>query len=112
MAWASRRCIRRQRAWAFSGYASMRVCEYASMGLSHPNEAWRKRRYKRHWISKLTDAEQEAAETQVWIEVARDCGYIKDAEFEDLLDQYDKIIAQLIMMGTHAEKWVLRRPAS
>ena len=36
-------------------------------------EAWRKRRYKDHFRSKLSDAEGEAAETQTWIEFAVDC---------------------------------------
>ena len=47
-------------------------------------EAFRKRRYPNHWISKLSDSESEAAETQVWIETARDCKYISDDEFEEL----------------------------
>lgn len=37
-------------------------------------EAWRKRRYKAAFIAKLSDAESEAAETQVWIEFALACG--------------------------------------
>ncbi len=39
-------------------------------------EAWRKRRYQAAFISKLTDLEGEAAETQVWIEFAVHCGYM------------------------------------
>ena len=35
-------------------------------------EAWRKRRYKAAFVSKLSDAETEAAETQVWLEFARE----------------------------------------
>lgn len=38
-------------------------------------EAWAKRRYERHFISKLTDADGEQLETQHWIDVAADCGY-------------------------------------
>ena len=38
-------------------------------------EAWRKRRYEAAFISKLSDAESEAAETQVWIEFAVKCGF-------------------------------------
>jgi four helix bundle protein len=38
-------------------------------------EAWRKRRYEAAFVSKLSDAETEAAETQVWSEVAFRCGY-------------------------------------
>src|SRR5271155_2279944 len=39
-------------------------------------EAWRKRRYQAAFISKLSDSESEAAETQVWIEFAVKCGYL------------------------------------
>src|SRR6266567_3066128 len=39
-------------------------------------EAWRKRRYEAYFKSKLTDAEGEAAETQVWIQFAVRCGYV------------------------------------
>lgn len=39
-------------------------------------EAWRKRRYEAAFIAKLSDAECEAAETQVWLEFAVKCGYL------------------------------------
>ena len=38
-------------------------------------EAWAKRRYEKHFISKLTDADGEQQETQHWIDTAVDCGY-------------------------------------
>ena len=39
-------------------------------------EAWAKRRYEKHFISKLTDSDGEQMETQHWIETALDCEYI------------------------------------
>ena len=39
-------------------------------------EAWRKRRYDKAFISKLSDSESEAAETQTWINFAVECGYL------------------------------------
>ncbi|HEV2664032.1 MAG TPA: four helix bundle protein, partial [Blastocatellia bacterium] len=39
-------------------------------------EAWRKRRYQAAWISKLSDSEGEAAETQVWLQFSVECGYL------------------------------------
>ena len=39
-------------------------------------EAWAKRRYERHFISKPTDADGEQQETQHWIDTAADCGYL------------------------------------
>ena len=39
-------------------------------------EAWAKRRYEKHFISKLTDSDGEQMETQHWIETALECAYI------------------------------------
>jgi four helix bundle protein len=39
-------------------------------------EAYRKREYKKHFISKLTDADSENSETQVWIDFSNSCEYI------------------------------------
>jgi four helix bundle protein len=47
-------------------------------------EAWRKRRYKAAFIAKLSDAESEAFETQVWIEFANRCNYINVETMEKL----------------------------
>lgn len=41
-------------------------------------EAWAKRRYEKHFISKLTDSDGEQMETQHWIETALECGYIDE----------------------------------
>lgn len=59
-------------------------------------EAWRKRRYKAHFASKLSDAETEAEETRVWLELAHRCQYLADREFGEIDDRYDKIIGQLV----------------
>ena len=50
-------------------------------------EAWRKRRYKAAFFAKLSDAEGEAAETQVHLEFAFRHRYIADAEFASLDDE-------------------------
>ena len=50
-------------------------------------EAWAKRRYKKHFISKLTDSDAEQQETQHWIETARDCEYISQEEAKTLLEK-------------------------
>lgn len=47
-------------------------------------EAWEKRRYEAHFVSKLTDGDAEQMETQHWIETATDCGYLT-AEIRDSL---------------------------
>jgi four helix bundle protein len=67
------------------------------------SEAWRKRRYKAVFINKLTDAAQEAAETQTWIEFALACGYIDQRKFEELYERYEHIFAQLKTMESKAD---------
>jgi four helix bundle protein len=72
-------------------------------------EAWRKRRYEAAFINKLSDAETEAAETQVWLEFAVKCGYLPKEEGRVLYQTYDAILATIVGMITHPEKWVLNR---
>ena len=43
-------------------------------------EAWGKRRYEKHFVSKLTDADAEQMETQHWVGEALDCGYLTPAD--------------------------------
>jgi four helix bundle protein len=54
-------------------------------------EAWGKRRYEKHFISKLTDAIGEQLETQHWIETTQDCLYISNQIVKDLLNQYASV---------------------
>ena len=50
-------------------------------------EAWRKRRYEPSFVSKLSDADAEAAETQTWLDFALACGYIKAETHAELYRQ-------------------------
>ena len=61
-------------------------------------EAWGKRRYERHFISKLTDADGEQLETQHWIETAVDCKYLQQEKAEDLLQKCFTIGKMLFSM--------------
>ena len=70
-------------------------------------EAWRKRRYEAAFVSKLSDAEAEAAETQVWIEFAVRCGYLDRDKALRWYAAYDDILGTLVGMITHTESWVL-----
>jgi four helix bundle protein len=76
---------------------------------AHIAEAWRKRRYKAAFIAKLSDAESEACETQVWIEFAKRCNYIKSDIMEKLDDVYNYIIAQLAKIINEVDKWLIRK---
>src|SRR6266403_4077273 len=72
-------------------------------------EAWRKRRYEAAFISKLSDAEGEAAETQVHLEFAFHHPYVSRDEFLSVDDAYEKICAQIVRMIDEPEKWLIRR---
>ena len=72
-------------------------------------EAWRKRRYEGSFISKLSDAESEAAETQVWLEFATKCSYLKRDEAIKLYRAYDKIIGTLVGMINHSDTWLITK---
>src|SRR5213594_2112792 len=61
-------------------------------------EAWRKRRYEAAFVSKLSDSDGEAAETEVHLEFARRCGYLPQDKHLKLCDQYDHICSQLTKM--------------
>ena len=76
---------------------------------SNTAEAWRKRRYRAAFISKLSDAEGEACETQVWIEFARRCGYLSDDVCDELDSAYDQILGQLVKMINEPEKWLINK---
>ena len=68
-------------------------------------EAFRKRRYEKAFISKLSDCEAEAAETQVWLEYSFECGYLSKDSYERLYSEYYKIIGKLVVMIRYPEKW-------
>lgn len=72
-------------------------------------EAWRKRRYEAHFISKLSDSEAEAAETQVWIEFAVASEYLDRIQARKLYKIYDEIIGTLVGMINHPETWILQK---
>ncbi len=72
-------------------------------------EGWRKRRYQAMFISKLADAEGEAAETQVWLEFAVKCNYLKREDAASLYAVYREVLGMLVSMINHPEIWVIRR---
>lgn len=70
-------------------------------------EAWRKRRYEAAFISKLSDAEAESAETQVWIQFSVECEYLPKEKGVEMYGAYNQIIRTLVGMINHPESWVL-----
>jgi four helix bundle protein len=54
-------------------------------------ESWHKRRYPAHFLSKLSDADAEQAETQHWLDTSLKCKYISSQEHQNLLDKCKRI---------------------
>ena len=54
-------------------------------------EGFRKRRYPRMFISKLSDSDAEASETQVWLDFAKDCGYLPLNRYDELKAGYEEV---------------------
>lgn len=70
-------------------------------------EAWRKRRYPKNFISKLSDSESESGETQVWLDMSESFKYIDNKTHNDLYDKYEHIITMLINMSNQPGKWTI-----
>ena len=68
-------------------------------------EAYRKRRYPKHFVNKLTDCDAENGETQTWLEFAFACGYINEEQFKLLNDNCDEVAKLLNYMILHPEKF-------
>jgi four helix bundle protein len=68
-------------------------------------EAWRKRRYPAHFVSKLSDADAEAAETSTWLDFALQCQYLASDLHAELFKQYNLICAQLTKMMANPDQW-------
>jgi len=75
-------------------------------------EAWAKRRYENHFISKLTDADGEQQETQHWIDTAFDCGYWEGNTATQLLQQCEEIGRLLGGMIAKSNQFCAGSPSS
>ncbi|MBN8248469.1 MAG: four helix bundle protein [Verrucomicrobia bacterium] len=68
-------------------------------------EAWGKRRYEKHFVSKLSDADAEQLETQHWVSEAIACGYLAAAEGKWLNSQLEEIGQMLGAMMKKADSF-------
>lgn len=66
-------------------------------------EAWGKRRYERHFISKLTDADAEQLETQHWVDVAVSCRYMEEMRANSLKSELEETGRMLNSMMIKAD---------
>ena len=68
-------------------------------------EAYKKRRYPNHFVSKLTDADMENGETQAWLDASLACKYITIEKFDDLNRQSEDVTRLLIHMINNPDKF-------
>ena len=73
-------------------------------------EGFRKRRYPNMLVSKLTDSDDEATETQVWLDFALDCGYMSQDNRDRLTAGYEEVGKMLSGMMAHPEKFAPGQP--
>ena len=71
-------------------------------------EAWRKRANQAAFTARLNESESVACESQVWVEFARKCGYLKDEISDELDAAYDQILGQLFKMIKESDKWTIK----
>ena len=69
------------------------------------SEAWRKRRYPKSFVSKLSDSEAEAAETQNWLDFALACNYIYKNKHQNIDEEYNHVLSMLVKMINKPEQW-------
>ena len=69
-------------------------------------EGFRKRQYPKAFLNKLSDADGEATETQVWLEFSRDCGYMSSENCDRLLNEYQDVGRMLGSMMANPEKFL------
>jgi len=68
-------------------------------------EAWVKRKYPKSFVSKLLDSLAEEAETEVWIDMSKDCKYIDEQLHISLLERYQEIAKMLNSMINTPDKF-------
>jgi len=80
--------------------ASRSVC-------SNLREAWAKRRYEAHFVSKLTDSDGENSETDTWLDFAKDSGYLKEEDHGRLVARCSSVGRMLGSMLKDPSKFIL-----
>lgn len=75
-------------------------------------EAYRKRRYINHFISKLSDADTENGETQVWLDFALACNYLNNEVYTSLYAKTEEIAKLLVHMMNNPEKFLVKSPTN
>ena len=68
-------------------------------------EAWRKRKYPKSFVNKLTDSLAEESETEVWLDFSKDLKYIISERYKYFIDKYDEVARMLSSMIDNPDKF-------
>ncbi|HAF28701.1 MAG TPA: diversity-generating retroelement protein bAvd family protein [Bacteroidales bacterium] len=71
------------------------------------SESYRKRRYPKHFISKLSDSDAELAETLTWLDFSKDCEYINYEEHTYFINEYEEVGKMLGSMINKPERFII-----
>ena len=72
---------------------------------SNIGEGYRKRLYEAHFVSKVSDADMENTETQVWLDFSLACEFITKEEFDDFNGRSEEIGRLLNHMITNPKRY-------
>lgn len=72
-------------------------------------EGFRKRQYPKVFVNKLSDSDGETTETIVWLDFAKDCGYLSAADRDRLVQKYEEVGRMLGSMMLSPERFIPRR---
>lgn len=75
-------------------------------------EAWSKRRYESHFISKLTDCDGESNETDTSLDLAKDCGSLTESQHHALTELNREVGKMLGSMIHHPEPFLINSTKS
>lgn len=84
------------------------ICRSSRSVAANIAEGFRKRQYPKMFVSKLADADGEVAETQVWLDFARDCKYMSPELHDELIEGYEGVGRMLGSMMSTPEKFMPR----
>ncbi|WDN87983.1 hypothetical protein BuS5_00951 [Desulfosarcina sp. BuS5] len=98
------------KAWPFEEKYSLtdQIRRSSRSVCSNLREAWAKRRYEAHFISKLTDVDGENSETDTWLNFARDCGYLSIADHDRLTERCRSVGKMLGSMLKNPGPFILK----
>ncbi len=69
-------------------------------------EAYPKRIYEKHFISKLSDSDMENSETLVWLDFSLDCGYINQTVHQVIQSRHEEVGRLINFMMNNPSKFI------